>query len=69
MSDETPQPVSQTIRILALVLGVVCYVGALLLGWLAEAPSEVVEPLKGLAYAVALMSPSVQAAIQDLRKP
>lgn len=56
---EAAPTVSTAVRITALILGVALYVGALLLGWLAEAPGEVVEPMKGLAYAVALLSPSM----------
>lgn len=52
------------LKIVNLVLGVLLYVGALLLGWLAEAPSEVVEPMKGLAYAIALGTPMAVKAME-----
>jgi len=52
-----PKTENTTLKYLTLILGVVLYVGALLLGWLASAPEEVVEPMKGLAYALALGTP------------
>lgn len=69
MSDETPAPVAPAIHILAIIFGAMCYVGALLLGWLADAPGEVTEPLKGFGYALALMTPSVVSAFKQVGKP
>lgn len=66
-ASEAP-PISTPVRVTAMVLGALLYVGALLLGWLADAPGEVVEPMKGLAYAIALLSPSVVGAVATLGK-
>ena len=53
----TTAPKTDWLKIVTLILGALLYVGALLLGWLADAPGEVVESMKGLAYAMALGTP------------